>query len=225
MRIILVEDDSRLSRFLAEGLEAAGFAVDQFAEGGDAEAAVQAVPYDLMILDLGLPDGDGLALLERLRAAGRTLPVLVLTARGSLGERVDGLNRGADDYVVKPCALPELVARAKALLRRPGGALGSVLTLGNLELDTLGRECRIDDRPVELSRRELAVLEVLMRRANRVVPKAFIEENIYGFGDQVASNSVEVHMSRLRRKLEQAGARPRVSTLRGIGYLLQEGAA
>lgn len=222
MRVMLVEDDARLGQFLSEGLGTAGFAVDHFTEIADAEAALDTVPYDLMILDLGLPDGDGVDFLARLRARGEMLPILVLTARGALADRVDGLNRGADDYVLKPCATEELVARAKALLRRPGGALGAVLSLGNLRFDTLAMECAVLGLPLDLARRELAVLETLLRRAGRVVPKRVLEEKVYGFDDQVASNSIEVHISRLRRKLEAVGATARVHTLRGIGYLLSE---
>ncbi|ASG24046.1 response regulator [Nitrospirillum viridazoti] len=222
MRLLLVEDDTRLAEFLAQGLAEAGFVVDTVAEAGDAEAALDTVPYDLLILDLGLPDGDGMDLLARLRARGEMLPILVLTARGALADRVSGLNRGADDYVLKPCATEELVARAKALLRRPGGALGAVLILGNLRFDTLAMECAMENRPLDLSRRELAVLETLLRRAGRVVPKRVLEEKVYGFDDSVASNSIEVHISRLRRKLEAEGATVRVHTLRGIGYMLSE---
>ncbi|MBM3566067.1 MAG: response regulator transcription factor, partial [Alphaproteobacteria bacterium] len=183
-------------------------------------AALRSVSYDAAILDLGLPDASGLTLLRDIRAAGQATPVLILTARDAVDDRVTGLNAGGDDYLVKPCAMEELVARVRALLRRPGGALGVTLTAGNVSFDTTAREVRINDKPVPISRREMGVLEQLMRRYGRVVPKDVIEDKLYGFDEEVTSNSVEAHVSRLRKRLEKSGADVYIHTLRGVGYLL-----
>ena len=222
MRVLLVEDNHRLATIVAEALRGAGFAVDAVATAGDAEAAAAALQYDVIVLDLGLPDGDGLQVLQGLRAAGHGVPVLILTARDGLEDRVNGLNLGADDYVLKPFDMPELIARLHALLRRPGGALGAELVSGNLHLDTISREAMIDGAVLPLSRRELSVLEHFMRRAGRVVPKTLLEESLYGYDDSGSANSVEVAVHRLRKKLVEAGAEVAIHTLRGIGYLLTE---
>ncbi len=222
MRVLLVEDNERLAAGIAQGLHAAGLSVDHVASASDAEAAALALNYDVIVLDLGLPDGDGLDVVKTLRGAGHSVPVLILTARDGLDDRVTGLNLGADDYVLKPFEMPELVARLHALLRRPGGALGSELQCGNLRLDTLSRQVSIADRLLPLSRREVGVLEHFMRRAGRVVPKALLEESLYGYEDSGSANSVEVAVHRLRKKLDTAGADISIHTLRGIGYLLSE---
>lgn len=222
MRVLLVEDSERLAAIVAEALGGAGFAVDHVSTAEDAAAAADALSYDAIVLDLGLPDGDGLGVLTGLRRSGRTLPILVLTARDGLDDRVKGLNLGADDYVLKPFEMPELIARLHALLRRPGGVLGAALQSGNVTLDTLGREAAIDGKVVALSRRELSVLEHFMRRAGRVVPKSLLEESLYGYEDCGSANSVEVAVHRLRKKLVEAGADISIHTLRGIGYLLTE---
>ena len=188
----------------------------------DADAAASALQYDAVVLDLGLPDGDGLDVLRRARGRGQSLPILILTARDGLEDRVQGLNEGADDYVLKPFELPELIARLHALMRRPGGALGAVLTAGNIRLDTLARDTSIDGRVLPLSRRELGVLEHFMRRAGRVVPKNLLEESLYGYDETGSANSVEVAVHRLRKKLTESGASVTIHTLRGIGYLLAE---
>ena len=158
-------------------------------------------PYDAIVLDLGLPDGDGLSLLGEMRARGSAVPTLVLTARDAVEHRVAGLDAGADDYLIKPFATSEVVARVKALLRRPGGALGTVLSSGNIAFDTVGRDVRIGDAVLALPRRESAILEHLMRRAGRVVPKAVLEEKLYGIDDELGSNAIPVHVHHLRRKL------------------------
>jgi DNA-binding response OmpR family regulator len=222
MRVLLVEDHVSFANLVKEKLESEGFAVDHVETVGDGEAALMAVTYDAVVLDLGLPDEDGLGLLRTLREQGSTTPVLILTARDAVDERVLGLNAGADDYLMKPCAMEELVARVRALLRRPGGVLGVTLTAGNISFDTTAREVRINDKPVAISRREMGVLEQLMRRYGRVVPKDVIEDKIYGFDEVVTSNSVEAHISRLRKRLEKAGASVSIHTLRGVGYLLSE---
>jgi len=223
MRILLVEDNLRLSPYVRRGLEKEDFAVDGVGTIADAEAALDTAPYDLMILDLGLPDGDGLDLLKQLRAADRHLPVLVLTARDGVDDRVKGLNAGADDYLLKPFAVEELTARLRALLRRPDGVLGLSLTAGNLTFDTTAREVRVEAHIIKISRKEMSVLEQLMRRAGKVVPKDVLESKLYGFDEDVSANSVEAHISRLRKRLTQAGASVTIHTLRGVGYLLSDG--
>lgn len=222
MRVLLVEDNARLSSFIKKGLSAEGFTTDSFGTVSEAEAALETIQYNVVVLDLGLPDGDGLELLGRLRKQGSTIPVLILTARDGVEDRVRGLNRGGDDYMLKPFAMEELVARMRALMRRPGGALGVTLTAGNVSFDTTAREVCVSEQPISISRREMGVLEQLMRRHGRVVPKDVLEDRIYGFEQQVASNSVEVHISRLRKRLLNAGATINIHTLRGVGYLLSE---
>ncbi len=223
MRLLLVEDNRRLAETTKEGLEKESFTVDWFDTAGESEAALDTVSYDAIVLDLGLPDGDGLDLLKQLRGNGASTPVLILTARDGVEDRVKGLDGGADDYLLKPFAMEELIARIRALLRRPGGALGLTLTAGNVCFDTAAREVRVDDVAITVSRREMGVLEQLMRRNGRVVPKDVLEDKLYGFGEEVTSNSVEVHISRLRKRLAKANADIAVHTLRGVGYLLSEG--
>jgi len=222
MRILLIEDHERFAGFVKEGMEKEGFAVDIVLNGASAEAAFATVKYDAVILDLGLPDQDGISLLKQWRESGDETPVLILTARDTIDDRVRGLNSGGDDYLLKPFAMEELIARIRALLRRPGGVLGLVITAGNVSFDTTAREVRVDDKTIAISRREMGVLEHLMRRNGRVVPKDVLEDKIYGFDEEVSSNSVEVHVSRLRKRLSKAGADVSVHTLRGVGYLLSE---
>src|SRR5256885_14998887 len=176
MRLLVVEDEARISEIVRQALQRAGFVVDAVSCCADARAALSLTAYDAAILDLGLPDGDGMKLLGQLRSAGDPIPVLVLTARDAVEDRVSGLDGGADDYLVKPFAMTELIARTKALLRRPGGALGTMLKAGNIDLDTIGRDVRVGSTVLALARRECAILEHLMRRLGRVVPKAVLEE-------------------------------------------------
>jgi len=222
MRLLLIEDHDRFAQFVKDGLSKEGFAVDDVASAGAGQAALSTVKYDAIILDLGLPDADGLSVLHSLREGGDETPVLILTARDGIDDRVKGLNSGGDDYLLKPFAMEELVARIRALLRRPGGVLGLVITAGNVSFDTTAREVQVDERTISIPRRELGVLEHLMRRNGRVVPKDVLEDKIYGFGKEVSSNSIEVHVSRLRKRLAGAGANISVHTLRGVGYLLSE---
>lgn len=221
MRILLVEDNARLAGFLAAGLRAAGFTIDVVGAAADAEAGIRAVAYDAVVLDLGLPDYDGLVLLDAIRSNGSSVPVLILTARDPVGDRVKGLNAGADDYMLKPFALEELVARLRALLRRPSEALSSSASLGNMTFNLATRELAIDGRFVTISRRELDVLELLVRRSGRVVTKRSLDEKIYGFDDDVSINSLEVTISRLRKSLKVIGASVTIQTFRGVGYLLR----
>ena len=222
MRLLVVEDEPRMAQILHAALRSAAFAVDTVGTCHDAREAFSVVPYDAAVLDLGLPDGDGILLLKELRIAGNRVPILVLTARDAVEARVSGLDAGADDYLVKPFAMAEVIARVKALLRRPGGALGTTLAAGNIAFDTIGRDVRVADRVLQLPRRESTILEHLMRRLGRVVPKSVLEEKLYGYGDELESNAIPVHVHHLRRKLIDAGANAEIHTVRGIGYLLTE---
>jgi len=218
MRILLVEDDELLGDGLRAGLRHCGFAPDWLSDGLSALGALEREDYAAVVLDLGLPRLDGLGLLRALRAAGRNVPVLVLTARDTLQDKVGGLDSGADDYLVKPVDLDELAARLRALIRRAGGQVAPVLRVGGIELDPAARRVRMDGRPLALSARELAILEMLMRNAGRVISRAQLEAALYGWSEGVESNAVEVHIHHLRRKL---GA-DIIHTLRGIGYLLDK---
>ncbi|MBR0751609.1 response regulator transcription factor [Bradyrhizobium jicamae] len=222
MRLLIVEDNVELSRLVASGLMAAGYAADIVGNVMEARDALRSVNYAAMILDLGLPDGDGLSVLSELRRKADPLPVLVLTARNGLQDRVSGLRTGADDYLAKPFALEELVARLEAILRRPGQLLGASLNLGNLVFDTESRQVFIDGEPRVLSARETSVLEILLRRQGRVVPKKNVEDHIFGLAGEVASNAVEVYVSRLRKQLAEFGAKTVIHTIRGVGYMMAE---
>ena len=222
MRLLIVEDENRIVEILKENFCKAGFTVDAVSKGLHGIDALRTISYDAVILDLGLPDCDGIHLLKRIRNLGIQVPVLVLTARDAVEDRVKGLDLGADDYLVKPFAISELISRVKALLRRPGGALGNTLSAGNLTLDTFARDTQIDGRPIELSRRETGLLENLMRRLGRVVSKELLEEKLYGLGEELESNAVAVHVHHLRRKLENGGASTLIHTVRGVGYILAE---
>jgi DNA-binding response OmpR family regulator len=222
VRLLVIEDEDRLSGILKSKLGEIGFTVDIAGSAADADAALELINYDAAILDLGLPDGDGLAVLAAARRAGNALPILILTARDAVEDRVAGLNSGADDYLTKPFAIAELIARIKALLRRPGGVLGMTLEAGNVSLDTVGRELTVGATRVRLSRRELAVLEQMMRRLGRIVPKAVLEEKLYGIDEEPDSNPIPVHVHHLRRQLEAAGASLIIHTIRGVGYILAE---
>ena len=222
VRLLVIEDEPRIAEILKSGLRRAGFIVDMVHLCADAREALALTAYDAAILDLGLPDGDGLKLLTQVRAAHNRVPILILTARDAVEDRVSGLDTGADDYLVKPFATSELVARIKALLRRPGGALGLELHAGNIGFDTVGRDVRVGCNLLQLPRRECAILEHLMRRQGRVVPKSILEEKLYGIDDELESNAVPVHVHHLRRKLQEAKATAEIHTIRGVGYLLTE---
>jgi DNA-binding response OmpR family regulator len=222
MRLLIVEDETRIAELIQGALARAGFAVDTVQLCTDARAALETTSYDAAIVDLGLPDGDGLNLLAELRANRNPTPILVLTARDAVEDRVRGLDAGADDYLVKPFAMAELIARTKALLRRPGGALGMTLRAGNVSFDTVERDVRVEGASLILPRRESAILENLMRRLGRVVPKPVLEEKLYGLNDEPGSNTIPVHVHHLRRKLLDAGSTAEIHTVRGVGYLLTE---
>jgi DNA-binding response OmpR family regulator len=224
MRVLIIEDDADVVRLIGDDLRRASHTVDALGSLEDGLYAAGQVAYDLFVIDRRLPDGDGIGLVRRLRAGGQQAPILMLTAQRQVSDRVAGLEAGADDYLVKPFALAELRARVNALLRRPPALSEGALRLGNVVFDPTHREARVDDRPIMLSRRELALLELLMRRARHVMPKSAIEETLYGFDEALASNTIEVHIHNLRRALQRHGATVLIETRRGIGYRLTESA-
>lgn len=222
MKLLLIEDVPPLAALTREALQGEGFTVDVAASLEQAAAMLAVAPPDVIVLDLGLPDGDGLDLLNRLRASGSAVPVLVVTARAGLNDRIAGLDRGADDYMVKPAAPAEIAARCRALLRRPGGLLGRRFQLGALRFETVSRSVFVADQPVPLARRELDVLEVLLRKQGQTVPRRMIEDAIYAMDEAPGPNALEASISRLRRQLAEAGAGVEIHTIRGIGYLIGE---
>ena len=225
MRILLLEDEADLAALTKGVLDRNGFIVDVCATLDEATLAVRLVRYDLVLIDLGLPDGDGLTLLQSMRASGNGMRTLILTARDGIDDRIKALNAGADDYLIKPFHFDELVARMRALLRRPGEVLGDVLTVGNVVLDTIGRDVRVADAPCAISRRELELLERLMRSAGRAVSKDWLVDSLFELDKSASPNAIEVSVYRLRRDLAAAGATIAISTIRGLGYLLVENAA
>mgnify|MGYP006273236885 CR=1 FL=1 len=220
MRILIVEDDPVLADGLTRTLRQSDYAVDMANDGAAADHVLTAQTYDLVILDLGLPRMDGFEVLRRLRRRGAGVPVLILTARDALDDRVKGLDLGADDYLTKPFDLPELEARARALIRRGHAGGSSTLVHGALSLDIAGRRATLAGEPLDLSGREMGVLEVLMLRSGRVVGKEQLAEQLYGWDEEVGANAIEVYVHRLRRKLETAGVH--IRTIRGLGYLLEK---
>jgi two-component system OmpR family response regulator len=219
MRVLLAEDDTVLADGLCRSLRKAGYAVDWVSSGSEADAALAAQPYDLLILDLGLPRLSGMDVLKRLRARESTVPVLILTAADSVEQRVRGLDLGADDFMAKPFALSELEARVRALVRRANGGGGNLVRLGDLVFDQSGRSATLHGQALELSARETGLLEVLLSRVGRLVSKEQIVDHLCEWGDEVSHNAVEVYMHRLRKKLEGGGIR--IATVRGLGYCLE----
>ncbi|WP_420466075.1 response regulator transcription factor [Panacagrimonas sp.] len=217
--MLIIEDNQRLCQAVAVSLRAQGFAVDTAASVSEGLQVWQAADYDAAVLDLMLPDGSGLDALKQMRQRGNKTPVLILTALGAIEDRVRGLDGGADDYLVKPFAMQELIARLRALLRRPGAALGRTLTLGNVKLDTSARIATVAETPLDLTRSELIVLEALLRNQGRVISKERLAECLYDFEQERSANSVETQVHRLRKKLAAAGADVSLRTLRGLGYL------
>lgn len=218
MRVLVVEDNDELAALLAGRLGRAGFAADCMGTLADAIAAAEAARYDAVILDRSLPDGDGLALIGRLRAAGVATPVLVLSARDRVDDRIQGLNSGADDYLPKPFAFDELIARLNALLRRPAAVLPTCQMVGNVSMDDATQEVVVAGAKLDLPRRERALLRVFIRSAGRLVSRAALEEALFGFNEDVGSNAIDVYVHRLRKRLDAAGATAQVRTERGIGY-------
>ncbi len=219
MRILVAEDDPVLADALYRTLSQSTFAVDLVNDGNQADAALLTHAYDLAVLDVGLPGISGFEVLQRLRLRKSSVPVLMLTALDGLADRVRGLDLGADDYLSKPFDLPELEARVRALLRRGHGSAVPELRHGQLRLDAAGRRLYHHDQPVELSARELALFEMLLLRAGRVVSKQQMVDQLYGWGDEVGVNAMEVYIYRVRKKLEPLGCR--IRTIRGMGYLLE----
>jgi DNA-binding response OmpR family regulator len=219
MRLLVVEDNATLGRDIASVFRAKGHTVEHVENGDDADTALRTQAYDLVILDLGLPDLDGREILRRLRHRRSRVPVLILTARDALEDRVQGLNLGADDYLCKPFALAELEARAGALIRRGVGGDAAVITHGRLTLDTGARQAFLDGVPLDLPRRELSLLELLLVQRGQVVAKQALLEKLFGLDDEAGVNAVEIYVHRLRKKLDAAGVR--IRTVRGLGYLLE----
>lgn len=216
MRILLVEDDPQLGDGLTVGLRQAGFAVDWVRDGMAADTALHAESFDLVVLDLGLPRLSGMEVLNRLRARGQEMPVLVLTARDATGDKVAGLDAGADDYLVKPIDLDELTARIRALTRRAAGRAAPVLLHGDIALDPAAHSVTQAGKPVELPTREFAILQMLLENAGRVLTRSQLEQSVYGWREEPDSNALEVHIHHLRKKL---GA-DLIRTLRGVGYTI-----
>jgi two-component system OmpR family response regulator len=219
MRLLIAEDDPVLADGLQRSLRQAGYAVDVVNSGVDADSAVTTHAYDVLILDLGLPRLSGLEVLRRLRARKSHLPVLILTAADSIDDRVKGLDLGADDYMAKPFALSELEARVRALARRGAGGGPSLLIHGPLSFDSVGRVATINGVMLDLSAREIGLLEILLQRTGRLVSKEHIVEHLCEWGEEVSNNAIEVYMHRLRKKIESGGIR--IATVRGLGYCLE----
>jgi DNA-binding response OmpR family regulator len=222
MRILVVEDNGEFARFVTERLTRAGFDTDQAKHVADAEQAVAALDYAAIVLDLGLPDQDGLQFLRNLRLRKNTTPVLIMTGRSSLEDRIAGLRAGADDYLTKPLAMDELVARLHALLRRPGRRWDQLLSAGNVSLDTENHQVIVGDQRQLFRLREATVLELLLRDKDRVVPRRMFEDHLYGLSSEQDSNAIDVSVHRLRKLLTEAEATVQIHTIRGVGYMLAE---
>jgi DNA-binding response OmpR family regulator len=221
-RILLVEDDPALAREIARALERAHWALDHVSSLADAFEAVILSPYRLILLDRRLPDGDGIKLVAAAKSRPSPPAIIFLTARDEVAARIEGLDAGADDYLVKPFALDELLARVRAASRRPAmGAPPDPLQVGRLCFDPASRDARVAGRTLHLPRRELALLDLLVRRAGRVVQRVHLERELYGFDAEVSGNALETQVSRLRRRLEEADAGLELRTIRGVGYMLQ----
>ncbi len=222
MRILLVEDEPEMASALCSALVGQDMVVDHVSNIADAKDVLLDRVHDVLLLDRQLPDGDGLLLIAALRADGNPLPVLVLTARGDLADRVAGLEDGADDYLGKPFAFEELLARLRVLLRRPTTLQARVVRVGRLSFDFTHQEASVDGKHLEMPRRELLVLSALVRRMGRMVLRSFLMEAVFGLDDEIQSNALDTHVSRLRRKLADADAGVIINGIRGFGYLLRE---
>lgn len=219
MRILIAEDDEVLADGLSRSMRQSGYAVDRVGTGLEADSILRGEqPYDLIILDLGLPQMDGFAVLRNLRERNQHAPVIILTARDSVGDRVKGLDLGADDYLVKPFSLEELEARVRALLRRGQCGTNPMLCCGALSFDSIGRRASINGQPLELTSREVSLLEALMLRAGKVVSKEQLLERLYSYSEEASNNAIEVYIHRLRKKTSPAGVS--IRTIRGLGYII-----
>lgn len=223
MRILIAEDDALIADGLIRSLRQSGYAVDCVKSGVEADSALSAAEFDLLVLDLGLPKMPGLEVLRRLRGRNSHLPVLILTAQDGVQDRVRGLDLGADDYLAKPFALEELEARVRALTRRSHAGSSVVLRHGVLSYDQVGKVAQANGATLDLSAREMALLEILMQRAGRMVSKEQLVDHLCEWGEEVSTNAIEVYVHRLRRKIESAGVR--ILTVRGLGYCLEKAAA
>lgn len=221
MRILIVEDDAALARGIVSALRLSGFAVDHEARGADVPALLREEGYALVVLDLGLPDRSGFEVLREIRRAGLAVPVLILTARSAVADRVTGLDLGADDYLTKPFDPAELEARVRALVRRGSGQPDPVVSCADLVLDRSGQVATLGGKVLPLRKRELAILESLITRAGRVVSKERLTAEVFGFDEEISPNAIEVYVARLRRHFGETG--PRIVTMRGLGYLLEPG--
>ncbi|MGJ0507754.1 MAG: response regulator [Methylocystis sp.] len=222
MRILVVEDNPRLAELISEGLAAAGYVSDVAFSVGDAESFLDSVEYDLIVLDLWLPDGCGRTVLRGLRGRGRSTPVLVATARIDIPIRVETLEEGADDFLGKPFCMEELIARVRAILRRPPQLAQSILAISNLVFDLERMIVEIDGSHIDFSRREMNALATLMRAGGSLVPRRKLEAALYSFNEEVTPNALEAVVSRLRKRLENSGAAVTVTAMRGVGYILSE---
>lgn len=222
MRVLLVEDDKKTASFIAKALKAEGFAVDHLRDGDDALAALEITPFDAVILDIMLIGRDGLSVLKQMRARKNQTPVLLLSARGALNERVEGLNAGAEDYLPKPFALEELLARVRALVRRGGDSKLPTLQVADLTLDTLARVAHRGGRKIELTTREFRLLEYLMRSAGRVCSRMMILEKVWDYSFDPGSNLVDVYIGKLREKIDAPGEAKLLQSVRGEGYVMKE---
>jgi DNA-binding response OmpR family regulator len=220
MRLLLVEDDSRITRFLTRGLQEQSYAVDVVGNGDDALYQIEINDYDVVILDVMIPGKDGFATCRGMRGLGKHMPILMLTARDAVDDRITGLDSGADDYLTKPFEFGELLARLRALLRRPKGLHPGRIVVGDLELDTASQTAKRANRSITLTAKEYALLEFLARNANRVVGRSEIAEHVWDESFDPFSNLIEVYVNRLRRKLGEADGEPLLQTRRGSGYIL-----
>lgn len=222
MHLLLIEDNARLAGLIQEGLNRQGFVIDWCESIDDASSTLEISNFDLVLLDLGLPDGDGLDLIKRMRRQKDMTPILVLTARSGLDDRVGGLDAGADDYLIKPFQLAELAARCRALLRRPGNAFSTILEAGNVTLNSQERSVFVNGKIIETAPREVDLLEQLIRRIGRVIAKPVLESALYALDTEVTPNALEASVSRLRKRLGNATATVQIKTVHGVGYALFE---
>ncbi|KZN64402.1 response regulator [Pseudoalteromonas luteoviolacea] len=220
MRILITEDNKQLAQFIQQAILQDGHAADIANCAAQMHSLFDGWQYDALVLDLGLPDTDGIDVIRELRAKNNPVPILILTARGGVEDRIKGLDLGADDYLNKPFAIDELKARLRAILRRPVEYAGNILTRGNIAVDTKSRRVLIDEANISMGKTEVAILEYMIRHASLTVSKEAIYDAIYALGFEVTDNAIQVAMHRIRKKLEQAGASAEIKTIRGIGYIL-----